>query len=147
MRGTWPQRGYFEALGDDELAGVLAQHYVEAYRAQPGGDGGAASAAQARVALRAAAARAAALASPAHALTYVEQALEVTAEPADELALRREAGGLAADAGKFDTSVPHLERAIELATQMGDPVARRRAVGHLPGISSSRATRTVRSSC
>ena len=49
---------HFEALGDDELAGVLAQHYIEAYRAQPDGDEGAAVAAQARVALRGAAARA-----------------------------------------------------------------------------------------
>ena len=125
---------HFEALGDDELAGVLAQHYIEAYRAQPGGEEGAAVAAQARVTLRAAAARAKALASPAHALSYVELALEVTTDAADELALRREAGGFAAEAGKFDASVPHLERAIELATQMGDRVARRRAVGHLGNV-------------
>ena len=125
---------HFESLGDDELAGVLAQHYIEAYRAQPGGEEGAAVAAQARVTLRAAAARARALASPAHALSYVELALEVTTDAADELALRREAGGFAAEAGKFDASVPHLERAIELATQMGDRVARRRAVGHLGNV-------------
>ena len=125
---------HFEMLGDDELAGVLAQHYVEAYRAQPGGEEGAAVAAQARVALRGAAARASALASPAHALTYVELALEVTTQPADELGLRREAGGFAADSGKIEASIPHLERAIDLATQLGDSVARRRAVGHLGNI-------------
>jgi tetratricopeptide (TPR) repeat protein len=121
-------------LGDDELAGVLAQHYVEAYHAQPGGEEGAAVAAQARVALRGAAARARALASPAHALSYVELALEVTTDLADELTLRREAGWFAADAGKIEASLPHFERAIELATQLGDPVARRRAVGHLGNI-------------
>ena len=126
--------GHFERLGDDELAGVLAQHYVEAYRAQPGGEEGAAVAAQARVALRGAAARASALASPAHALTYVLLALEVTADPADELALRREAGRFAADSGKVEASIPHLERAIDLATEMGDTIARRQAVGHLGNI-------------
>ena len=125
---------HFETLGDDELAGVLAQHYVEAYRAQPGGEEGAAVAAQARVALRGAAARARALASPANALAYVELALDVTTDAADELALRREAGGFAAESGRFEASLPHLERAIELATQLGDPVARRRAVGHLGNI-------------
>ncbi len=125
---------HFEVLGDDELAGVLAQHYVEAYRAQPGGDEGAAVAAQARVALRGAAARASALASPAHALTYVELALEVTTDPTEELSLRREAGGFAADSGKMEASIPHLERAIDLATQLGDTVARRRAVGHLGNV-------------
>ena len=125
---------YFEMLGDDELAGVLAQHYVEAYRAQPAGAEGAAVAAQARVALRGAAARASALASPGHALIYVELALEVTTGPGDELGLRREAGSFAADAGKVEASIPHLERAIELATQLGDSVARRQAVGHLGNI-------------
>ncbi len=50
---------YFESVGDDEVAGVLAQHYLEAYRAQPDGPEGSAVAAQARVALRAAAQRAA----------------------------------------------------------------------------------------
>ncbi len=122
---------HFETLGDDELAGVLAQHYVDAYHAQPTGEEGAAVAAQARVALRGAAARASALASPAHALTYVELALEVTTDPADELGLRREAGGFAAHSGKSEASIPHLERAIELATELGDPVERRRAIGHL----------------
>ena len=97
---------HFEALGDDELAGVLAQHYVEAYRAQPGGEEGAAVAAQARVALRGAAARASALASPAHALSYVELALEVTTEPADELGLRREAGGFALGRGQVRSIHP-----------------------------------------
>ena len=125
---------HFEMLGDDELAGVLAQHYIEAYHAQPSGEEGVAVAAQARVALRGAAARASALASPAHALTYVELALEVTTDPADELGLRREAGGFAADSGKSEAAIPHLERAIELATQLGDTVARRRAVGHLGNV-------------
>ena len=125
---------HFETLGDDELAGVLAQHYVEAYRAHPEGEEGAAVAAQARVALRGAAARARALASPAHALTYVELALEVTTDPTDELALRREAGGFAADSGKVEAAIPHLERAIELAAQVGDGVARRKAIGHLGNV-------------
>ncbi len=49
---------YFETLGDEELAGVLATHYLEAFRVAPEGDEGAAVAAQARVALRAAADRA-----------------------------------------------------------------------------------------
>ena len=59
---------HFETLVDDELAGVLAQHYVEAYRAQPEGEEGAAVAAQARVALKGAAARARGLGSPGRAL-------------------------------------------------------------------------------
>ncbi len=50
---------YYESLGDDELAGVLASHYGEAYRASSPGPEADALAAQARVSLRGAAERAA----------------------------------------------------------------------------------------
>ncbi|HET7686459.1 MAG TPA: hypothetical protein VFM19_08660, partial [Candidatus Limnocylindria bacterium] len=122
---------HFEQLGDEELAGVLAQHYVEAYRAQPEGEEGAAVAAQARVALRGAAARARALASPARALAYLELALEVTSEPADEFPLRREAASAAAHADRIETAIPHQQRAIELATALGDDTERRRCTAFL----------------
>jgi tetratricopeptide (TPR) repeat protein len=125
---------YFETLVDDELAGVLAQHYVEAYRAQPEGPEGAAVAAQARVALRGAASRAKALGSPARALAYLELAIEVAVDPEEELALRREAGDVASDAGKFEASIGHLERAIEMATERGDTGARRLATAALAAV-------------
>ena len=41
---------YFESLGDDELAGVLATHYLDAYRASDEGPEAEAVAAQARIA-------------------------------------------------------------------------------------------------
>ncbi|HEV7200286.1 MAG TPA: adenylate/guanylate cyclase domain-containing protein, partial [Candidatus Limnocylindria bacterium] len=41
---------YYEALGDDELAGVLASHYLEALRSTPAGPEADALAAQARIA-------------------------------------------------------------------------------------------------
>src|SRR4029079_9727728 len=78
---------YFESLGEDELAGVLASHYLAAYRASPSGDEADALAAQARVALRAAADRATALHAPHGALEYLEQALEVTIDPSEQAAL------------------------------------------------------------
>ena len=72
---------YFESLGDDELAGVLATHYLDAYRvSEPGAEADAVGV-QARIALRAAAERAAALHSPEQALAYLEPALEVTRDP------------------------------------------------------------------
>src|SRR5439155_6884599 len=52
---------YFESLGGEELAGVLAKHYLQAYEATSAGPEAEALAAQARGALRAAAGRAAAL--------------------------------------------------------------------------------------
>jgi predicted ATPase len=46
---------YYESLGDEEVAGVLATHYVDAYQAAPEGPEGEAVATQARLALRGAA--------------------------------------------------------------------------------------------
>src|SRR5206468_4933244 len=62
---------YFEALGEEELAGVLASHYLQAYEATSAGPEADALAAQARVALRAAADRAAALYSHDQALAIL----------------------------------------------------------------------------
>ena len=78
---------YYESLGDDELAGVQASHYVEAYKATPAGPEADALAAQARVSLRAAAERAISLHSYRQAVSYLEQALTVTSDPADQEAL------------------------------------------------------------
>jgi class 3 adenylate cyclase/tetratricopeptide (TPR) repeat protein len=125
---------YFEAQEEGELAGVLAEHYLAAYRARPGGEEGAAVAAQARIALRAAAVRAASVGSPGRAATYLEQAIEVAGNPADELQLRFEASDAAATAGKFDVARGHAERGIALADEAGDQLMRRQLVAQLAGI-------------
>ena len=88
---------YFEAIEGPEVAGALAYHYLDAYRAAPEGAEGEAVAGQARIALRAAAERAAALGSSEQALAYLESALEVTTDPADEADLHQRAAA-AADA-------------------------------------------------
>jgi hypothetical protein len=119
---------YFEGLGDDELAGVLAQHYLDAYRAQPDGEEGAAVAAQARIALRAAAQRARDLGSPRQAHRYLLDALEAVTDPAEELDLRRAAAFAAGTAGLLEDGDAHFVRGIELATQLGDMGTRRRAI-------------------
>ncbi len=125
---------YYEALGDDELAGVLAQHYVDAYRAHPDGPEGAAVAAQARVALRAAAQRAADLGSHRRAHAYLASALEVTIDPADELDLTELARDAAQSAGMLDAAIVHGERVLALCTQAGDAGRRRRATADLGNI-------------
>src|SRR5439155_1667495 len=43
---------FFESLGDDELAGALAAHYLDAFKASPAGPEADALASQARVTLR-----------------------------------------------------------------------------------------------
>src|SRR3990170_1395659 len=119
---------YFESQGDDELAGMLAQHYLDAYRAQPEGEEGAAVAAQARIALRAAAQRAADLGSQRQAHRYLNYALEAVTDPAEELELQRAAARAAGFAGLFEDGDTHYQRAVDLATKLGDAGARRRAI-------------------
>jgi class 3 adenylate cyclase/tetratricopeptide (TPR) repeat protein len=111
---------YFEALGDDELAAVLANHYLEAYQAAPEGEEGAALAAQARVALRAAAERASRLHSHDQAVAYLEQALAVTFDEADQVELRIEAARSARRAGRLARAEEHLRAAIAWYEGQGD---------------------------
>jgi class 3 adenylate cyclase/tetratricopeptide (TPR) repeat protein len=111
---------YFETLDDDELAGVLATHYLEAHRASRSGPEANALAAQARVALSGAAERAAALHSHQQAISFLKQALTVTDDPTEQAALHlraSESGEYAADlAGAMD----HARAARDLSRQVGD---------------------------
>ncbi len=122
---------HYESLGDDELAGVLAQHYLDAYRAQPDGAEGAAVAAQAQVALRGAAQRAAGLGSHRSAYGYWLLALEVAGSSEEEYDLQMSAGASARYAGLLEAGSSHFERAIALATEAGDDADRRRAIASL----------------
>jgi class 3 adenylate cyclase len=122
---------YYETLGDDELSGVLAQHYVDAYQAHPDGPEGAALGAQARVALRGAAQRASELGSNRLAHGYLGTALSVTTEPAEELELQEQAADAAVRAGMMDVAARHAERAVTLAGELGLEERRRRAVAGL----------------
>jgi len=111
---------YFESLGEDELAGVLASHYLAAYRASPSGGEADALAAQARVALRAAADRATALHAPHGALEYLERALEVTEDPLEQAALHERASAAAGTAARIGIADSHARSAAELYAARGD---------------------------
>jgi class 3 adenylate cyclase/tetratricopeptide (TPR) repeat protein len=78
---------YFEQLEDDELSGVVASHYLDAWRAAGDDEQGAVIADRARVALRAAAERAMALHANAAAVEWFEQSLAVTTDPAERAAI------------------------------------------------------------
>ena len=111
---------HYERLGDDDLVGVLAGHYLDAYRAQPEGPEGEAAAAQARVALRAAADRAAALGSYLQALGHLRDAIEVTSDDGDRADLHLRAGIAATYATRYQEARAHLERALELHRARND---------------------------
>ncbi|HEY5489252.1 MAG TPA: hypothetical protein VIK00_05370, partial [Candidatus Limnocylindrales bacterium] len=112
---------YYETLDDDELAGLRATHYLEAFRAAPEGDEGAALAAQARVALRAAADRAKQLHSPEQARSYFEQAMAVTFNEEDLNDLRMRAASAAWSAGDFDGAESHQRAALAWAHANSGP--------------------------
>jgi tetratricopeptide (TPR) repeat protein len=119
---------YFETLDSDELAGILASHYLDAYLATPEGPEADALAAQARVALRGAAERAAALGSHELALGYLEKALTVTSD-AVERAHTWEAAASAADhATRFEAAERYAREALDWHLEADDPVGAARSV-------------------
>ena len=119
---------HYESIGDDELVGVLASHYVDAYRATPAGPEADAIGAQARVSLRAAADRATALHSLAQALSYLEQALAVTTEPTEQAALHERASFVAAHLNRTDGAGEHAQAAESIHARNGDRLGVLRAV-------------------
>jgi class 3 adenylate cyclase/predicted ATPase len=112
---------YFESLGDDELAGVLAAHYVAAYQTTTGAPEREAAAAQARVALRGGAQRAAALGAHAQALAFLEQALAITEEPTERANLNVRAAEAAHQLGRYGAAEKHARNAIDGFAGSADP--------------------------
>jgi class 3 adenylate cyclase/tetratricopeptide (TPR) repeat protein len=117
---------YFESLGEDELAGALASHYLAAWKATPTGPEADALASQARVALRAAADRASALGSPAQAVAFLEDALEVAADDVERAALLERATEAASASARSETAFGLIERAIALRDATSDRAAQAR---------------------
>ena len=122
---------YFEGIGDDELAGALATHYLAAFEASPEGPEADAVAVQARLALRGAAERAAALGSHEQAVAYLRQALTVTTDPAETAELLERAGSSASAGGHHAEATAFLRRAIEIQRQRADRSATARAIAAL----------------
>jgi class 3 adenylate cyclase/predicted ATPase len=127
---------HLESLGDDELAGVLASHYYDAYQATPPGPEADAIVAQARIALRAAAERAAALHSPDQAIALYEQALGITIEPSERAALMERAAEAAQEAARYDVTEGYLDQAIAIHREHGDVEAVAVATARLGGVVS-----------
>jgi class 3 adenylate cyclase len=111
---------FYESLGDEELAGVLASHYVEAYRSTPAGPEADALAAQARVSLRAAAERALSLHSYKQGLAYLEQALAVTTDHDELVAVHDRAARAATYHGLFEVAMSHGQAVQTLSQDAGD---------------------------
>ncbi|MGH2357577.1 MAG: ATP-binding protein, partial [Candidatus Limnocylindria bacterium] len=111
---------FFEVLGDDELAGGLASHYLAAYQASAPGAESDAIAIQARLALRGAAERAAQLGAHDQAVTYLRQALEVATEPADRAEILLRAAESADAAASYEVAEGLARQAVTAFETAGD---------------------------
>ena len=130
---------FFESIGDDELAGALASHYLAAYRATPEGDEATALAAQARIALRGAADRATALGSQNQALAFLDQALEITEDPAEQADLLERAIEAANAATIADRAVELAPRLLAIRESLGDVAGQALAIAlHAEALNSGR---------
>jgi class 3 adenylate cyclase/tetratricopeptide (TPR) repeat protein len=110
---------HYESIGDDELAGALANHYLAAREASDAGPEADAITSQARLALSGAADRAAALGAHDQAVAYLEQALAIVSGPADRASLLDRAATSAASAASGD-AVRYAEVALEAYREIGD---------------------------
>jgi class 3 adenylate cyclase/tetratricopeptide (TPR) repeat protein len=111
---------HYEGIGDDELSGILATHYVAAYEAHPDGPEGDAVGAQARVALRAAADRAGRLGAWDRAHGYLRQALAVTRDASDRADLLEAAGAAARLSASHDEAVAAAREAVSIREGLED---------------------------
>jgi class 3 adenylate cyclase/predicted ATPase len=118
---------WYEQLGDEELAGALASHYLDAHRASTPGPEADAVAIQARLALRGAAERAAALGAHEQAIAHLRQALEVTPEQAEQADLLLRAARSADAASLYADGVMFAERSAAAFESAGDPMGAARA--------------------
>jgi class 3 adenylate cyclase/tetratricopeptide (TPR) repeat protein len=122
---------YFEALGSEELSGALAGHYLGARTNAPEGREADALARQARIALRAAAERAVRLGSHEQALTFLEQALTLTSDPAERAAMLLQAGRSAMHALRSAMAEHFLDAARTQYLELGDSDGAARATAFL----------------
>jgi class 3 adenylate cyclase/tetratricopeptide (TPR) repeat protein len=114
---------WFAALGEGELAGIVASHFLDAYRAEPSAADAEEIAGQAREWLRLAAERAFTLGSPETAIGYAEQGLTLATTPAERAALHGTAATGAGLVGKFDLAWEHYAAASDAYRILGDVYA------------------------
>ncbi|MDP9283504.1 MAG: tetratricopeptide repeat protein, partial [Actinomycetota bacterium] len=116
---------------EDEVAEIVAAHYLDAYDAAPqDGDAGQIRARAGEMLVRAAE-RAASLAANAEAQRAFERAIELTEEPLVEAQLHERAGISAYAGTRADEAARHWERSIDLFESAGETHAPARVSARL----------------
>ena len=116
---------YFAGLGEVELAGIVASHYLSAHETAPQGSEDLLE--RGRTALVGAARRAAGLQANAQALTLYRQALQLTTSNADRGPVLVEAADAAAWAGDVEESLRLAREAVIAFEELHDPEGALRA--------------------
>jgi len=113
---------YFEGLGTDEVAGVLASHYLAAYRLAGEGPEADALVTQARLTLKGAAERAASLHSYDQAVALLSEAAGIASDVKERGDLFERAAELVRDIGNTEIALRIAEQGLAARRELGDPV-------------------------
>jgi predicted ATPase/class 3 adenylate cyclase len=134
------------ALGEEEVAEVVASHLLDAYRLDPDAPDGAPLRRQAYEALLRAGERAASLGASGEAGRYFEQAAELAQTPGEQAGACSRAGEMALLAGEPDRASGLFEQAIEFYAAAGETHAAARASSWLAQaeLSSGRVEQAIR---
>jgi class 3 adenylate cyclase/tetratricopeptide (TPR) repeat protein len=119
---------------DDDIAGVLAAHYLDAYGLATGDADANELRELARGALIRAAERAASLASAGEAARYFQRAAELSESPRERAELLERAGREAGKEGEFEAAEAALEQAGRLLEELGERHAAARVAARLAEI-------------
>ena len=121
-------------VNEDEVAEVLASHYVDAYSALPDADDATEVKAKAGSALVRAGDRAESLGAASEAVRYLAQAAELTDEPLDRAGLLDRAGWLGVYVPDYDEAARLLGESIALYEARGDRRSAARVSGKLSAV-------------
>jgi predicted ATPase/class 3 adenylate cyclase len=127
-----------QSFGDvDEVAEVLASHYLSAVEAAPDAEDAPAIRVRAREMLARAGERAASLGAPEEGQRYFDQGADLSDEPSSQAQLLERSGRLALQANRSAEARERIERAIGLFVQAGDTRAAARASAALADVDAS----------
>src|SRR6266542_1776904 len=122
------------SFAQDEVAEVLASHYVAAYQAAPEAEDAPAIRSKAEEMLTRAGERAASLGAPEEGRRYYEQAAELADEPLMQAELLEQAGRLAIRANRPTEARERIERALALRADANDHRGVARALAALADV-------------
>ena len=105
---------------EDEIAEVVAAHYVDAFEANPDAPDAADVRRRAHEALVRAGGRAESLAAAGEAQRYLAQAAELTDDPRERASLLGRSGWLAYNAGDFDAAMRFLTESVDIYRSVGE---------------------------